>query len=118
MLIKVPGHIRQGLFKEEDFQGASIDKIVSATNATLGKLDSDQTKKVRYPLNAKEWRCWSNPEFILRPFGLRLEELPEETAQSILSILEATFSKQGYQKPSMQCVSITFSEKSVKSLVS
>lgn len=47
---------------------------------------------------AKEWRCWSNPEFLLRPFGLRLEELPEDVAQSVLGILEATFPPEGYQK--------------------
>lgn len=98
LLTRGTGTVRQGVYKKEDFQGASIDKIVQATNTALGQLNSEQSKKVRYPLNAKQWRCWSNPEFLLRPFGLRLEELPEETAQSILGVLEATFSKQGYQK--------------------
>jgi hypothetical protein len=49
-------------------------------------------------LNAREWRAWSNPEFLLRDFGLRLEDLPEELAQSILAVLEASFSPEGYQK--------------------
>lgn len=92
------GKIRHDVFREEDFAGAQIDKIVNATNTMLEKLDSSQKSKVQYSLNAKEWRCWSNPEFLLRPFGLRLEELPEETAQSILSVMEATFSSAGYQK--------------------
>jgi len=51
-----------------------------------------------YPINAREWRAWSNPEFLLRPFGLRLEELSEPIARSILSVMEATFSRKGYEK--------------------
>lgn len=37
-------------------------------------------------------------QFLLRPFGLRLEEIPEELALSILAVVEATFSTEGYQK--------------------
>ncbi|PPJ52116.1 hypothetical protein CBER1_10400 [Cercospora berteroae] len=96
--VTADGKIRHDVFREEDFTGARIDEIVNATNMMLDKLDSSQKSKVQYLLNAKEWRCWSNPEFLLRPFGLRLEELPEETAQSILGIMEATFSSAGYQK--------------------
>ncbi|GIZ38536.1 hypothetical protein CKM354_000195200 [Cercospora kikuchii] len=96
--VTADGKIRHDVFRQEDFAGAQIDKIVNATNTLLDKLDSSQKSKVQYSLNAREWRCWSNPEFLLRPFGLRLEELSEETAQSILGIMEATFSSAGYQK--------------------
>ncbi|KAK4495846.1 hypothetical protein PRZ48_013114 [Zasmidium cellare] len=91
------GNVRSGLFEDEDL-GVPVKAIVDATNDTLQKLDPEQRKKVQYPINAREWRCWSNPEFLLRPFGLRLEELPEDIAQSILGILEATLSPEGYQK--------------------
>lgn len=96
-LTEVIGNIRSGLLQDEDL-GVPIEKIVNATNDSLNKLTSEQQKKVRYPMNSREWRCWSNPEFLLRPFGLRLEELPEEIAESILGVLEATFSPEGYQK--------------------
>ena len=49
-------------------------------------------------MNAREWRCWSNPEFLLRPFGLRLEELSDELVASILRVIEASFSTEGYRK--------------------
>lgn len=53
---------------------------------------------MQYPITGREWRCWSNPEFYLRPLGLRLEEISEEFALSILAVIEATFSSEGYQK--------------------
>jgi hypothetical protein len=76
----------------------SVGKIVDATTKLLTQLTPGQLKKVSYPLNAKEWRAWSNPEFLLRPFGLRLEEVDESISSSILAVVEATFSPEGYQK--------------------
>jgi hypothetical protein len=75
-----------------------IEKICGVTNSFLSKLSHEQKTKVQNPINSKKWRCWSNPEFLLRPFGLRLEELEEDVAQSILSILQACFSPEGYEK--------------------
>ena len=49
-------------------------------------------------MNAQEWRAWSNPELLLRPFGLRLEELDESLRDSILAVIESTLSPEGYQK--------------------
>lgn len=91
------GNVRDGLYKDEDV-GAPTAKVVEAVNTFLSKLSPEQKDKVRYPMAAREWRCWSNPEFLLRPFGLRLEELQEDVAQSVLNILEATFPPEGYQK--------------------
>lgn len=78
--------------------GIDIDGVCETTNSVLEKMTPQQREKVQYPINAREWRCWSNPEFLLRPFGLRLEDLPEDLAKSILSILEASYSPEGYQK--------------------
>lgn len=78
--------------------GIDIGSICNATQNVLSKCSPEQRTKLQYPINAREWRAWSNPEFLLRPFGLRLEELPEELATSILGVLEASFSPEGYQK--------------------
>lgn len=91
------GTVREGLFSDEDL-GVQSEKICKAANAMLDNLSSEQRTRVKYNINAREWRAWSNPEFLLRPFGLRLEELPEDVAQSILGVIEATFSPEGYQK--------------------
>lgn len=108
------GEIRDGLFKTQD-EGLDIQSIVSTTEKLLGQLDGEQKKKVSYPVNAKEWRAWSNPEFLLRPFGLRLEEgnidpscyevalsnfltVHESIAEAILRVVESSLSAEGYQK--------------------
>jgi hypothetical protein len=50
------GNVREGLYQARD-EGFE-----------------EQKQKVGYGMNAQEWRAWSNPEFVLRPYGLRLEE--------------------------------------------
>jgi hypothetical protein len=67
------GTVKEGLFEEQD-EGIDIDAIVEKADYLLNQLDEQQSKKLKYPINAKEWRAWSNPEILLRPFGLRLEE--------------------------------------------
>lgn len=97
LLKSTSGNIRDGLFAQEDL-GVPTAEIRDATTAAISKLTSEEKSKVQYPLSAREWRCWSNPEFLLRPFGLRLEELSTDKAESILAILKATFSPEGYEK--------------------
>jgi hypothetical protein len=91
------GIVIPNLFKVQD-EGVPIDRIVTAAKALLANLTPEQQNKVSYPLNAKEWRAWSNPEFLLRPFGLRLEEVNDNISASILSVMEATLSPEGYKK--------------------
>ncbi|ORY10728.1 hypothetical protein BCR34DRAFT_485242 [Clohesyomyces aquaticus] len=95
--VTTDGKVRDGLFKSQD-EGLEIDKIVAKAETLLGMLDGEQKKKMSYPGNAKEWRAWSNPEILLRPFGLRLEEVPEPTALAILALIESALSPAGYQK--------------------
>ncbi|GAD97986.1 hypothetical protein MYCGRDRAFT_37101 [Paecilomyces variotii No. 5] len=91
------GNIIPDLFKIQD-EGVEMRKIVQAAENLLSKLSPEQKSKLQYPINAKEWRAWSNPEFLLRPFGLRLEEQDESIARAILAVLEASLSPEGYQK--------------------
>ncbi|PGH07782.1 hypothetical protein AJ79_06170 [Helicocarpus griseus UAMH5409] len=91
------GNIIPGLFHQQD-EGIPIDLIVNATNKVTNMLSPEQLKQLTYPLNAKEWRAWSNPEFLLRPSGLRLDELSEDVATAILGVIEATLSPEGYTK--------------------
>ncbi|KAK3713900.1 hypothetical protein LTR37_008150 [Vermiconidia calcicola] len=91
------GNVREGLFELQDM-GIDIDGVCTATTKVLDQCTPDQKQNLQYPINAREWRAWSNPEFLLRPFGLRLEDLPSDLATSILGVLEASFSPEGYQK--------------------
>jgi hypothetical protein len=67
------GKVREGLYQARD-EGFDTGKVVQKAEYLLSGLSEDQRKKVSYQVNAREWRAWSNPEFLLRPFGLRLEE--------------------------------------------
>jgi hypothetical protein len=67
------GAVREGLYQTRD-EGFNIDGVVKRAGNLLGELSEEQKSKVSYAINAREWRAWSNPEFLLRPFGLRLEE--------------------------------------------
>src|ERR1700759_4285374 len=91
------GSVISNLFNVKD-EGVDINSIVNAAEKVVGKLSATEKQKLTYPLDSREWRAWSNPEFLLRPFGLRLEEVTEDVALSILDVMKATFSPQGYDK--------------------
>jgi hypothetical protein len=67
------GTIREGLYQARD-DSFDIGGVVEKAEKLLDGLSDEQNEKLSYDINAKEWRAWSNPEFLLRPFGLRLEE--------------------------------------------
>lgn len=67
------GAVREGLYEARD-EGFDTGSVVRKAEDLLSELSEEQRKKVFYKINAREWRAWSNPEFLLRPFGLRLEE--------------------------------------------
>jgi hypothetical protein len=67
------GILREELFKAQD-EGIDIEKVVKSAEKLLGELSQEEKKNVSYKVGANEWRAWSNPEILLRPFGVRLEE--------------------------------------------
>ncbi|KAF2278010.1 uncharacterized protein EI97DRAFT_280982 [Westerdykella ornata] len=95
--VTTDGVVRDGLFTVQD-EGLDIQTVANAAEELLGKLDSEQKDKLQYPVTAREWRAWSNPEILLRPFGLRLEEVREPICEAILRLIESSLSQEGYQK--------------------
>ncbi|KAI3398718.1 hypothetical protein diail_8757 [Diaporthe ilicicola] len=95
--VTTDGNVKPDLFKLQD-EGVPIDDIVAATNAVVALLDTDQAKRVKYHVDAPEWRTWSNPEFLLSDKGIRLDEISSELREKILLVLKATLSPEGYQK--------------------
>lgn len=67
------GTVRESLFGARD-ESADVAGAVKKVEELLNSLNEAQKNKISYAINAREWRAWSNPEFLLRPFGLRLEE--------------------------------------------
>ncbi|WP_084104777.1 DUF3500 domain-containing protein [Demequina sp. NBRC 110056] len=73
-------------------------RAAQAADALLALLDESQAEAVAYPLDAPEWRAWSNPEFVIHEVGLRLEELTDEQARAALRVVEAALSPEGYER--------------------
>ncbi|KAK1985850.1 hypothetical protein LZ30DRAFT_618610 [Colletotrichum cereale] len=95
--ITTDGTVKNDLFELAD-EGVPIQDIVDATNAVLSQLDDSQKSTLLYHVDSPEWRSWSNPEFLLSHKGLRLDELDSNLRDSILKVLEATLSPEGYAK--------------------
>lgn len=96
-LTQFSGIVRPGLFELQD-RGIPIQKIVAAAEASLTDMDQSQRHRSIYHVDSPEWRSWSNPEFLLSDKGLRLDEVHVTLRDSIMKILEATLSPEGYQK--------------------
>lgn len=75
-----------------------IASIVDATTSLLSQLNPAQLALVQYHIDSPEWRSWSNPEFLLSSKGIRLDELTPSVRASVLAVLEATLSPEGYAK--------------------
>lgn len=91
------GVVRPGLFPVQD-EGIPIDTIVAATQHAVSLLTPQQLAKLSYHIDSPEWRTWSNPEFLLSDKGVRLDEVTPQVRESILAILRATLSPEGYDK--------------------
>lgn len=77
---------------------APSEAMVAAAQAVLGVCTDDERSKVCFPIDAVNWRMWSNPELYVNRYGLRLEELGPELRDAILEVMRASLSERGFQK--------------------
>lgn len=94
---KTIGKVKPDVFKIQD-EGVPIQEIVKAADAVVSSLTPEQAKRVKYHVDAPEWRTWSNPEFLLSDKGIRMDEISPELRDKVFKVLEATLSPEGYQK--------------------
>jgi hypothetical protein len=95
--ITTDGTVIPGLFQKAD-EGAPVRIMVEAARGVLSILSPSQLEALCYPIDAPEWRHWSNPEFLINPNGLRLEELSERARDAVLHLFRSTLSPTGYTK--------------------
>jgi hypothetical protein len=88
------GTVREGLFELPDAAGDDR-ALVAAAEHLLATLGDAERAALRYPLDAREWRAWSNPEFVFHTVGLRLEDLTDEQVEAFLALLDASLSPDG-----------------------
>jgi hypothetical protein len=75
---------------------APVAEMMSAALRALEVLDPADRERVAYPVDAAEWRGWSNPEFVLHDIGVRLDEVPADAREALLGLVRATLSPFGY----------------------
>lgn len=93
------GTVRERVYRLPPADAIAPDPApAAAAAALLGLLSSEQRKRLVYPIDAPEWRGWSNPEFVFFRNGLRLEDQSEEVAGAILAVVEASLSPEGYER--------------------
>ncbi|KAF2864782.1 hypothetical protein BDV95DRAFT_291757 [Massariosphaeria phaeospora] len=91
------GTVRPGLFEARD-ESVDIEGVVARAQDMLEALGEEGREKVAFGVGAREWRAWSNPEMLLRPLGVRLEDVPPSTTFSIHRLIAASLSPEGYAK--------------------
>jgi len=89
------GTPKPGLFRLHK-TGVSTGPVVGAARAFLASLNSDQRKKVSYPVDHDEWRNWANIHRFPRE-GLSLSEMNEGQRRQAYGLLRAGLSAKGYK---------------------
>ncbi|MCQ1956179.1 DUF3500 domain-containing protein [Arthrobacter sp. zg-Y826] len=69
-----------------------------AALAFTALLSRQQLQDLLHPLDAPQWRAWSNPEFVIHQVGLRLEELDRKANDAALEMVRASLSPEGYER--------------------
>jgi hypothetical protein len=94
--ITTDGRPRAGLFPLQR-TGVSTDPITAAAEAYLASLDAAQRKAAQLPIDAPEWRTWSNISPFVMRHGVLLEELGEPQRVAALAIVAQSLSASGYR---------------------
>lgn len=72
--------------------------LQGAAETLLEALGPEQREQLCYPVDAPQWRAWSNPEFVVHRVGLRLEELGADAAEAVMGLLATALSPRGYER--------------------
>ncbi|KAH9205681.1 hypothetical protein DL95DRAFT_429897 [Leptodontidium sp. 2 PMI_412] len=95
--ITTDGKPIQGLYTPED-DAVDVQSIVHAMSQFLALLSHDEKQLVMYPIDAPQRRAWANPELYLFRNGIRLENVDEVVRTAVHSVIQTTFSPEGFQK--------------------
>ncbi|MGW1563028.1 DUF3500 domain-containing protein [Streptomyces sp. NPDC002144] len=97
--ITTDGRVRHGVYElgaVHDAERPPTEAMLRAVEEIRRHTTQEQWQRLTYPLDAPEWRTWSNPEVLLYDNGLRLEEVSDQTADALLGLVRATLSEDGY----------------------
>lgn len=78
--------------------GAAVGRAVDAARRLLSRLDTAQRTSAVLPMDAIEWRMWSNAFLTFPEHGILLQEAPDSVRQAALDVIAATMSAPGYER--------------------
>lgn len=79
-------------------EGAPTVSMVEAAQRLIDHASPEQRVALCHPVDAHEWRAWSNPEIYVNKFGLRLDEIQSPVRDAVLDVMRASLSSKGYTK--------------------
>jgi hypothetical protein len=91
------GRCEKGLYRQAA-EGAPTAAAAAAARHLLSLGSGEERSKLCHPIDAPEWRRWSNPEFYVNRHGLRLEEIARPLREAIFGVLKASLSPRGFEK--------------------
>lgn len=94
--ITTDGKIVPGLFSIER-TGVSTRPINKAAEAFLESLNPEQRAKTVFPVDAPEWRKWSNIHPTLMRHGMPLFEMSDAQRDRAFALLRESLSAEGFQ---------------------
>jgi hypothetical protein len=89
------GAIVPGLFPIRA-TGISTQTIREAAEAYLGSLNAKQRARALFPVDAREWRMWSNIHRTIMRHGIAFCEMSDEQIERAFALLKDSFSDQGF----------------------
>ncbi|HVY03276.1 MAG TPA: DUF3500 domain-containing protein [Caulobacterales bacterium] len=95
--VTADGRRREGLFPRAE-EGAPVAAMEAAARALLAGASAEEAALIRHPLDAPEWRAWSNPELYINRHGLRLDAHGARLREAVLALVRASLSAQGFAK--------------------
>ncbi len=75
--------------------GISTQPIREAAEAYIGSLNTQQRARAIFPVDAKEWRMWSNIHRTIMRHGIPLCEMSDEQMERAFGLLKESFSDEG-----------------------
>lgn len=94
--ITTDGKIIPGLFSIQQ-TGVSTRPIKEAAEAFLASLKPEQRAKTVFPVDAPEWRKWSNIHPTLMRHGMPLFEMSDAQRDRAFALLRESLSAEGFQ---------------------
>ena len=92
------GQVREGLWTLDKSANGPTSAMVRAAEGVLQAASDAERQRFSYPVDAREWRSWSNPEVIIVDSGIRLEEMSATLRAAVHDLLRASLSPHGYEK--------------------